>query len=68
MLYFYREANPVEDAATLKAIDELKSKACTKAYVLSSSGFTHTAKKAAENRPVEMLGKEQLEKILDKAS
>ena len=68
LLYFYRESNPLEDSVSLKAIDEIKSKNCTKAFILSSSGFTHTAKKSAENRPLELLGKEQLEKILDKAS
>lgn len=68
LMYFFREADPLEDTIVRKAIDELKSKNCTKSYILSSSGFTHTAKKAAENRPIELVGKEALEKILDKAS
>lgn len=68
MLYFFREQNPLEDSVVLRALDELKSKNCTKGFVLASSGFTPTAKKAAENRPVELVDKSQLEKILDKAS
>ena len=68
LLYFYRESNPLEDSVTIKALDEIKSKNCTKAYVLSSSGFSYSAKKAAEGRPLELLGKDQLEKLLDKAS
>ncbi len=68
LLYFFRESTPIEDEIVRKGIDDLKSKACTKAYILSNSGFTNTAKKSAENRPIELIGKEALEKILDKAS
>lgn len=68
LLYFFRESNPLENIIVLKALDEIKSKNCSKAFILASSGFTQTAQKAAENRPVELIGKEQLEKILDKAS
>lgn len=68
ILKFFREAEPVEDFIIRKTLDEQKSQNCSKAYVLSSSGFTRTAQAAAENRPCELIGKEQLEKILDKAS
>lgn len=68
LLYFFREANPIEENVVLRALDELKSKNCTKAYILASSSFSPMAKKQAENRPVELVGKEALEVLLDKAS
>ncbi|MCQ2610162.1 MAG: tetratricopeptide repeat protein [Treponema sp.] len=66
--FFFRESDPIEDVIVRKALDEVKSKGFTKTYMLSSSGFTRTAIGAAENRPAELLGKEQLEKVLDKAN
>lgn len=68
ILKFFREADPVEDVIIRKTLDEQKSQNCTKAYILSSSGFTRAALSAAENRPCELIGKEQLENLLDKAS
>lgn len=66
MILFYRESDPIEDTIVRKALDDIKSKNCTKAYICSSSGFTLPAKKAGENRPVELIDKPQLEKILEK--
>lgn len=68
ILKFFRETDPVEDVIIRKALDEQKSLNCSKAYILSSSGFTRTAQAAAENRPCELIGKEQLETLLDKTS
>ena len=36
-------------------------------YILSSSGFTNTAKRYAEGRPVVLVDKEKLEQILTKS-
>lgn len=68
LIKFFRETEPVEDAVVRKTLDEIKSQGCAKAFICSSSGFTRTATAAAENRPCELIGKEHLEKILDKAS
>jgi len=68
LIKFFREADPIEDAVIRKSLDEIKSQNCTKAFILSSSGFTRSAVATAENRPCELIGKEQLEKILDQAS
>lgn len=64
---FFRETSPVEDTVIRKILDEVKSSNCTKAFVCSSSGFTSSATGYAENRPVELIGKDKLGKILDKA-
>ena len=45
----------------------MKSLNRIKAYVLSSSGYSTTAKRFAENRPIELLDKDKLEKILSAA-
>lgn len=68
LVKFFRETNPVEDFVVRKSLDEIKSQGCSKAYIFSSSGFTRTASSVAENRPCELIGKEQLEIILDKAA
>ena len=68
LLKFFREADPLEDSVIRKTLDEIKSLNCTKAFLCSSSGFTRSAVLAAENRPCELIGKEQLENLLDKAS
>lgn len=68
LLKFYRETEPLEDFIVRKTLDEIKSLNCSKAYILSSSGFTHTASGAAENRPCELISKEALEAVLDKAT
>lgn len=68
LMSFYRNAEPLEDGVVLKMMEEYKSKGCTKGYIFSSSGFTNSAQKLAENRPIELYGKTELEKILDKSS
>ncbi|MBP5588758.1 MAG: tetratricopeptide repeat protein [Treponema sp.] len=68
LIKFFREADPLEDSVIRKTLDEIKSLNCTKAFLCSSSGFTRSAVLAAENRPCELIGKEQLENLLDKAS
>lgn len=61
---FYREPEPIEDSAVREAIDKMKTENCNKAYIIASSGFTRPAIAFAENRPIELIGKDKLEKIL----
>lgn len=68
LVKFFRETDPIEDFVVRKTLDEIKTQGCAKAFICSSSGFTRTAAGIAENRPCELVGKEQLEKILDKAA
>ena len=63
-IQFYREPNPVEDEHIRKSLDEMKTLNSVKGYLFSSSGFTHTSKRFAENRPIELLEKDKLEKYL----
>ena len=67
LLNFYRITEPIEDAEVRRTLDFAKSKNCVKAYACTSSEFTSTALRFAENRPIELVGKDKLEAILAKA-
>ncbi len=64
LLLFYRNPEPLEDSAVRTALDDAKSSNCTKTYLINSSGFTRSAISFGENRPIELIGKERLEKLL----
>ena len=66
-LRFYREPDPVEDSVVRESLDEMKSMSSSKGFVFSSSGYTNSAKRLAENRPIELIEKEKLEAILSAA-
>ena len=68
LLRFYREVEPIEDAPVRDALEKAKSSNCTKTYIFASSDFTRTAVTFAENRPIELIGKEKLQGLLEKAS
>lgn len=68
LMRFYREIEPIEDSAVREALDFAKSSNCTKTYIFASSGFTRTAIAFAENRPVELIEKNKLQMLLEKAA
>lgn len=67
LINFYRDTEPIEDSEIRRVLEYSKSQNCQKAYVCTSSGFTSSASGFAENRPIELIGKERLEQILSKA-
>ncbi|MBR1722007.1 MAG: tetratricopeptide repeat protein, partial [Treponema sp.] len=67
LMNFYRITDPIEDSEVRRTLDLAKSKNCVKAFACTSSEFTTTAIRFAENRPIELVGKEKLESILAKA-
>lgn len=67
LIRFYREPEPVEDSEIREILDLMKKQNSIKAYLFSSSGFTTTAKRSAENRPLELVEKQKLEALLSKA-
>lgn len=67
LLDFYRDTEPIEDSEVRRVLDLSKQMNCSKAYAITSSGFTSSASGFAENRPIELVGKEKLEAILAKA-
>lgn len=64
---FYREPNPLEENVVHESLDKMKDLNSVKGYILSSSGYSNSAKRFAENRPIEILDKEKLEKVLAQA-
>lgn len=64
---FYREPEPIDDAEVRQALDEMKALGSVKGFLFSSSGFSNTAKRFSDNRPVELAEKQKLEAILSKA-
>ena len=67
LLRFYRAADPLEDSIVRQTLDDLKEVNCSRAYIFSSSDFSRSARTFAEGRPVELIGKEQLEQVLKKS-
>lgn len=67
LLNFYRDTEPIEDTEIRRVLDLSKQMNCSKAFVITSTGFTSSASGFAENRPIELVGKEKLEAILAKA-
>lgn len=63
-LRFFRSLEPIEDNAVRDALDSAKTSNCTKSYIVASSGFTRAAIDFAENRPIELIDKDRLEKML----
>ena len=67
LVEFYRESEPLEESIIRKVADKVKDQNYFKAIIFSSSSFSHGALKFAENRPIVLIGKEQLEILLAKA-
>ena len=66
LLVFCRDSDAIEDSSIRKFLEQSKQLNCTKAIVCASSGFTSSASGFAENRPIELVGKDKLEVILSK--
>ncbi|MBR5646013.1 MAG: tetratricopeptide repeat protein [Treponema sp.] len=64
---FYREPEPLEEIVIHESLDTMKTLNSVKGYIFSSSGFSNGARRFAENRPVELIDKSNLEKILSAA-
>ena len=67
LINFYRVTDSIEDTEVRRALDLAKSKNCAKAFICTSSEFTSTAVRFAENRPIELVSRDKLESILAKA-
>jgi hypothetical protein len=67
LILFFRESDLIEDTILRKSIEEMKSQNYFKCIVCTCSGFTRTAMAFAENRPFELVPKEKLQVLLEKA-
>ncbi|MBQ4331770.1 MAG: restriction endonuclease, partial [Spirochaetaceae bacterium] len=66
-LLFFREPDPLEDTVVRQVADEVKKQNYSKAFICTSSGFSRSASNFAESRPVELINKQKLEMLLEKA-
>jgi tetratricopeptide (TPR) repeat protein len=64
---FLRTADVLDESSVRTIIDKSKQKGTIRGVILTSSGFTRAATDFAENRPVELFTKENLQEFLDKA-
>lgn len=64
---FIRSPDVVEDGPIRALLEEVKKQNIMRCAIFSSAGFTRTAMEYAENRPIELFGKDQLQTLLNKA-
>ena len=67
VIYFYRDTDLIEDTTIRQVLDEVKKQNYTKGIICTSASFAYSAVTLAENRPVELINREQLEQLLEKA-
>lgn len=63
-IVFYRDPNLIEDSFLRNLQEVMKKQSIIRATVFTSSGFTHSAMKFSENRPIDLVGPDKLESIL----
>lgn len=60
-----RDSAPVNETVVRNILDEMKNLSIMKSILISSTEITSDAKKFAESRPIELIGKRKLVKILN---
>ncbi|QTQ13837.1 tetratricopeptide repeat protein [Treponema parvum] len=68
MLWFNRSSATLEDNIIREALDKAKELSCSKAVIISSSGYSRPAKNFAENRPIELIDRAKLDSLMTKVS
>jgi tetratricopeptide (TPR) repeat protein len=63
-----RVSDNLDDGAVRSLLDQMKKLAIVRGSIVTSSGFTRTALEFAENRSVELVTKDKLQELLDKAT
>jgi len=64
LLKFFRVSDPIDDSVIRSLLDHMKKLGVIRGVIVTSSVFTRTAVEFAENRPVELYNKEQLQELL----
>lgn len=67
MMYCFRDNTPVEETFLRMILDDMKKRGANKCIVCTTGTFTSPALQFAENRPFELIGKDQLTALLTKA-
>lgn len=64
----YRTSDPIEERQIREIADFIKAKEYFKAFIISAAGFTERAIAFAQERPLELIDKNELQKILKNIS
>ena len=67
LLRFLRVADPLDDSAIRSLLENMRKLQIMRGVIITSATFTRTAIEFAENRPVELCDKDQLQEMLRKA-
>jgi tetratricopeptide (TPR) repeat protein len=65
---FYRAPDILDESPIRLLLDDMKKQNILRGAIFTSSGYTRAAMEYAENRPLELFTKEQLQGFLNKAS
>ena len=68
IMRIYRSCDPIDERQVREIADFIKSKEYFKAFVISSGGFSERAIAFAQERPLELIDKNELQKILKNIS
>ena len=66
LIRVYRSPEMVDDSKIRSILDDAKQQNMGRAVVMTSTGFTHPALSYAEQRPIELIGKDKLISLLKK--
>ncbi|ULQ60141.1 tetratricopeptide repeat protein [Brucepastera parasyntrophica] len=64
LIHFFRDPEPIEDSFIRMVQEDMKRRNIIRGIIITSSGFSRGAHQYAENRPIELIGKEKLEQML----
>lgn len=64
MILFYRDPSAIEDSFLRTLQEDMKKESLIRGIVVTSSSFTRSALEFAESRPLELINKDKLERML----
>jgi len=68
LVIFHRDNEPVSDQILRIELDKMKRFNASEVVIYSSSGFTASASEFSQNRPLKLIGREELSTILNEIS
>jgi tetratricopeptide (TPR) repeat protein len=66
MIWFLRVPEVITDTATRSLLEAMRKNNVPRGLIFSSSGFSRTAREFAETRPIDLYGRETLQKALNR--
>jgi tetratricopeptide (TPR) repeat protein len=66
LLLFHRTSDPIDEGPLRDVVEEIRKTGANKCYVVTNTSFTRAAVAFADNRPYELVGKDQLQALLKK--